>query len=114
VSEGGVVLEATGLPSAPLDAAAHFHAELVPTIRRSFGKAANVVIVLRLADHAHDAWRLAAIQELAREAAPCRVNAVVGSAGDPDGTGEAIAFLHDSPGITGQILKVGGKSGAVA
>ena len=114
MSEGSVVLQATGLPAAPLDAAAHFHREIVPAARRLMGEGADIVVTFAPADHAHDGWRLAAIQELAREAAPCRVNAVVGGPADHDGIAQAIAFLHGSAGITGQVVKVGGKSGAVA
>jgi len=99
-------------PSSALDAASMFHQDIVPELRRLLASddADSVVLLLPPADHVHAAWRLAAIQGLAREAAPLRVNAIVGDAGP--GVDEAIAFLADAPGVTGQILVVDGNPGA--
>jgi hypothetical protein len=52
---------------------------------------------------------VAAIQGLAREAAPCRINGIVGHPGNLVGTAEALNFVHANPGITGQLLAVGRK-----
>ena len=56
------------------------------------------------ADHSHHAWRLAAVQQLARDAAPARVNAVVGN--DDAAIAELLAYLAAAPGVTGQLLAV--------
>ena len=99
------VLRVLDLPAEPLDAAARFFADIVPQVRKL--NDVNVAIVLPHADYCHNAWRLAAIQELAREAAPHRVNAVAGNA---KGVDELLAYLADAPGITGQILTLGAKT----
>lgn len=102
---GGFV-DAKGLPEQPLDAAAEFYERIVPSLRNSTTASSDLIIVFDPADHTHDKWRQAAIQDLAREAAPCRINAVVGSRENLQGTAQTIQYLHDAPGITGQILTV--------
>ena len=62
-----------GLPSDPLAAAARFHAEITPGLANA---AEDLLLVFPPADHTHRGWRLAAVQMLARAAAPRRVNAV--------------------------------------
>jgi hypothetical protein len=104
---GEAVLHVDGLPAAPLDAAQAFFAEYLPRAREAFQDDAEVVLVFPGAGHEHRAWRLAAVQELAREAAPKRVNAVTGD--DRAAVEQAIAYLADAPGITGQLLVVDGK-----
>ena len=96
------------LPSVPLDAAAHFHSNVLPIVRAELPKVSAVVIVFETADHSHRAWRLAAVQALAREAAPTRVNAIVGT--DDGAISEAKDFLAMAPGVTGQLLAVDGKA----
>jgi hypothetical protein len=99
----------------PLDAAAHFYADHVPKIRELLqdgtlrGLAVSdeidaVALVFPAAAREHNAWRVAAVQELAREAAPKRVNAVVGD--DFDAIRQATDWLASAPGITGQLLAV--------
>jgi hypothetical protein len=102
----GVTIPIEGLPGSPLDAAADFHAIHLPKIRHDVraAQASNLVLVFAPAGHEHRAWRLAAIQELARELAPIRVNALVGA--DEHALDDAIGFLGDAPGITGQLLAV--------
>jgi hypothetical protein len=107
---GQVVFLAGPLPEAPLDAAARFYRELVPAIRHRLRAAHDVVILFAPADHAHQKWRLAAIQELAREAAPVRVNAVVAAEGVQEDCTATMQFLHEAPGITGQLLQVAGNA----
>ena len=63
-----------------------------------------MTIVFDPAPYDHRGWRLAAIQDLARAAAPARVNAVAGN-GD-QAIADTIAYLERSPGITGQLLEV--------
>lgn len=105
----GAEFRVEGLPEAPIDAAAAFYADHVPLIRQGSPGADLVVIHFQPAGHEHCGWRLAAVQELARELAPIRINAVVG--GDDAGIAETIAFLESAPAITGQLLAVDGKSG---
>ncbi len=102
---------ATGLPNAPLDAAAAFHVEIVPEIRAAIARTTDLVVCFDPVEPSHRAWRLAAIQELAREAAPsCRVNGLVIQEANPGGNAEAMQFLHSAPGVTGQVLEVDGNS----
>jgi hypothetical protein len=103
---GGGVIFARDLPDVPLDAAAQFYA-LVPGIRDDFKThpQLTLTIVFDPAGHEHHAWRLAAIQALAREVAPAgRVNGLVGKNSDP--VQQACEWLQKAPGITGQLLAV--------
>ncbi len=102
-----ICITVSGLSSAPLDAAADFQHRFLPELRNRADKA-DVVVHLPFADHTHKSWRLAVIQELAREAAPSRVNAVVGEAGQ--GMSDALDYLAKAPGVTGQILELDGNS----
>ena len=93
------------LPAGALDAAALFHARDVPAIRALLaGETAggHVVVVFGPAGHDQRGWRLAAVQALARAAAPVRVNAVQGD--DPAALAATLAWLDDAPGITGQLF----------
>jgi len=101
------LIDAADLPESPLDASAIFHASIIPQVRTAL-VSGDVVIGFASAAHSHAAWRLAAIQELAREAAPRRVNALAG----PTGAGQdsALAYLASAPGVTGQLLQVDGNS----
>jgi hypothetical protein len=67
-----------------------------------------LALIFPPAGHEHKAWRLAAIQGLARELAPGRVNGIVGA--DQAAVAETVAFLAHAPGITGQVLEVDGNS----
>ena len=84
------VVEVVGLPEAPIDAAAQFHAACVPQVRDIMA-IGDVVVVFEQAGFMHRAWRLAAIQELAREAAPMRVNGIEGD--DTPDVSETLAIL---------------------
>jgi hypothetical protein len=103
---GQAVLRIEGLPESALDAAAAFHTEWLPRARAD----GDLVLVFPAAPYDHRGWRLAAVQDLAREAAPKRVNAVAGE--DEQAIAETLAWLSAAPGITGQLLAVDGKSGA--
>ena len=99
-----LIVSVTDLPSTPVDAAVHFYSSIVPGIREDLPEVTEVVIQFEPADHAHRGWRLAAVQELAREAAPKRVNAIVGT--DREAMRAARHFLENAPGVTGQLLVV--------
>lgn len=103
------VLTIEGLPDNPLDAAAYFYAEVLPDIRRDFAlmPTFDLTIVFDPAGHEHRAWRLALVQELARDHAPARVNAIASD--DEAATKAAVAWLQAAPGVTGQLLPLDGK-----
>ncbi|NBC36482.1 hypothetical protein GTZ99_07930 [Novosphingobium sp. FSY-8] len=96
------------LPEDPLGAAAHFHSVVAPAlvgVSRHLPR--DLMLVLPPADHTHRAWRLAAIQALARELAPQRVNAV--ESDDTAAIAAAHAWLEAAPGITGQVFPLDGQ-----
>ncbi len=102
------LLRITGLPAAPLDAAALFHGEWVPRIRGDQAQCADecLTLIFPTADYSHRSWRLAAVQELAREFAPRRVNAL--ACQDEQGLSAALMLLEPCQGITGQLLALDG------
>ncbi len=106
------VLRIGGLPEAPLDAAAAFHAEWLLRGRAALAEGGDLALVFAPADHAHHAWRLAAVQALAREAAPARVNGLVGGEGAP--LEAMLGWLAGAGAITGQLLEVAGQTRASA
>lgn len=87
------------LPDEPLNAAACFHADILPQIA-PVGE--SLTLVFDPADHTHRAWRLAAVQGLARRWAPVRINAVASA--DAVAIAAAHAYLGHAPGVTGQYL----------
>jgi hypothetical protein len=99
------VLRIKGLPATALDAAAEFHGEHLPRARAELaGGADALALVFPAAAYDHAGWRKAAVADLAREAAPKRVNGVAGdSAAAVDAT---LAWLAQAPGITGQLMIV--------
>jgi len=119
---GQVVLQSARWPDGPLEAATYFLTELVPQVREfapptrlaaeigaepvEADTVKAIAIVFPKADHTHDAWRLAAIQQLARESAPLRVNAIVG-----DEVEAVSSFLASAPGVTGQVFETDGNRG---
>jgi hypothetical protein len=110
---GQAVLRVEGLPEGALDAAARFHAEWLPKARALLDpspRGEGVVLVFAGASYDHRGWRVAAVQDLAREAAPIRVNAVAGD--DQKAIIRALDWLAQAPGVTGQLLAVDGKSAA--
>jgi hypothetical protein len=94
------------LPDEPLNAAARFYADILPRIAPT---AAALTLIFAPADHTHRAWRLAAVQGLARRWAPIRVNAVA-SAHD-DAILAANTYLEQAPGVTGQYLPLADMAG---
>ena len=102
---GQAVLRIEKLPDRALDAAARFHARDLPRARELLSGSDVLALVFGAAPYDHCGWRLAAVQDFAREAAPKRVNAVAGD--DQTAIEEALAYLREAPGITGQLLAVG-------
>jgi hypothetical protein len=93
------------LPEGALDAAAAFHAGMLPQVRAALaGSGEDLVLVFARADHEHRAWRLAAVQQLAREHAPRRVNAI--ESDDEDAIAAALAYVQGAPGLTGHLLRL--------
>lgn len=87
----------------PLQAAADFHARLLPGIEATLGGGADpLTLVFLPAGHDHRGWRLAAVQGLARRFAPARVNAV--ESRDQAATAAAALWLAGAGGVTGQLL----------
>jgi hypothetical protein len=101
------VLEVEGLPHAALDAAAVFHAEHLQHARAALaGEVEALALVFPEAPYDHSPWRKAVVADLARAAAPKRVNAVTGNYREAiDAT---LAWLEQASGITGQVLAVDG------
>ena len=102
------VLWVEGLPQAALDAAEAFYEAWMPQARAASGANDALALVFPAAPVDHRGWRLAAVQYLAREAAPRRVNAVAGN--DRDAIAATVDWLAAAPGITGQLLAVDGKA----
>ena len=94
-----------GLPEGALAAAAEFYAKVVPTLDPP-RTGEDMLIVFPPADHTHRAWRQAAVEQLARDCAPCRVNGV--ASGSAAATAAAQAYLAAAPGLTGQVLVLDG------
>lgn len=104
------VLHLEALPENPLDAAALFLSRQVPQIRRDFIALPelSLAIVFKPADPGHRGWRLAAVQALARELAPGRVNGI--AADDMEAIGQVVDYLENAPGVTGQLLELAGNT----
>ncbi len=99
-----VVQTVTALPESALSAAEAYFADHLATSRAKLddSETTSLVVLLPLAPTDHDDWRRALARDLARAAAPKRVNVVAAS--DPDIARRALAYLRDAPGVTGQYL----------
>ena len=96
-------LQVPPLPDLPSAAAATFHRDFLPRAEELLvGGARCLTLVFAAADHTHRIWRLAAVQSLAREHAPVRVNAIAG--GGAAAVATALAYLEAAGGVTGQYL----------
>ncbi|WP_260925216.1 Rossmann fold domain-containing protein [Novosphingobium sp. 9] len=104
----------SGLPEAPLDAAADFHARVLPEVLTEAAQASAaqpdglLCLLFAAASYEHREWRLAAVQSLARAQAPLRVNALEG--GDEAQVAAALDWLESVPGVTGQLLRLDGNA----
>lgn len=95
------------LPDDALEAAADFHARLLPAIEMTLsGGADPLTLVFLPAGGDHRAWRLAAVQGLARRFAPSRLNAV--ESDEPEAIAAARRWLDGAGGVTGQLLALDG------
>jgi hypothetical protein len=94
------------LPGDALAASAGFHAEVLPKVLAELKRREALTLVFAPADHTHRAWRLAAVQGLAREFAPVRVNALASD--DERAIAAALAYLESAQGVTGQLLRLDG------
>ncbi|MFT4056568.1 MAG: hypothetical protein QM681_18845 [Novosphingobium sp.] len=91
-----------------LEAAADFHARLLPGIEATLsGGADPLTLVFLPAGHEHRNWRLAVVQGLARRFAPSRVNAV--ESDEREAVAAAQRWLDGAGGVTGQLLPLNGK-----
>jgi hypothetical protein len=88
-----------------LDAASAFHVEILPRLRAISDAA--ITCVFPPADHGHADWRRAAIQSLAREIAPRRINGIASD--DEAAIAAAEAYLETADGVTGQYLPLDGE-----
>ncbi len=102
------VLQIADLPADALDAAARFHADELPRIRQALAtKPDYLTLVFPPADFTHTGWRLSAVQALAREYAPIRVNALAG--GGDAAIAAAVRYCEAAGAVTGQVLQLDGK-----
>jgi hypothetical protein len=102
------VLRIDALPAAALDAAGEFHAAwLEPARRLAGGTAESLTVILPHAPYDHADWRRAAARDLARAAAPARVNVIASD--EPEAIAAALAYLENAPGVTGQYLPLDGE-----
>ena len=90
-----------GLPDQASAAAAAFHGRIAALLDTS-PAGETFTLIFDAADHTHQAWRLAAVQMLAREKAPWRVNAIAG--GSAAAVAAARVYLEAADGVTGQYL----------
>jgi len=98
-----VTLEVQPLPDLPSEAAAVFHRDFLPQAKTMLASGTPALtLLLSAADHTHRIWRLAAVQALAREHVPARVNALSG--GSAASIAAGLAYLEGAEGVTGQYL----------
>ncbi len=97
-------IDVTGLPDRPSAAAAAFHGEWLNRVQAELAAGGDLLLVFPPSDHTHATWRLAAVQVLAREAAPLRINAVASE--EPAAIEAALAYLAETGGVTGQYLSL--------
>ncbi|NCP14127.1 MAG: hypothetical protein GW858_08195 [Sphingomonadales bacterium] len=92
------------LPDNALDASTAFMAFHLEAARATLAEAdcSALAIVLPPAAHDHRDWRMALARDLAREAAPKRVNVIAGLPGEAREA--TLRFVSDAPGVTGQYL----------
>ena len=93
------------LPGEALAAAARLHGEVLPRVLEALAaKPPHLTLIFPLADYTHRAWRLSAVQALAREYAPIRINALASDCGPA--IAAALGYLGSAEGVTGQLLEL--------
>ncbi|MEP2737243.1 MAG: Rossmann fold domain-containing protein [Erythrobacter sp.] len=96
-------IEIALLPPASIDAAEVFFRKHLNKVTAHFEQSqGDLVLIFPHAETDHDDWRRAAARDLARKFAPQRVNIISG--GEESDQSEALVYLRDAPGITGQYL----------
>lgn len=97
-------LEVGLLPTPALEAATAFMALYLDGARALLADPATsaLVILLPPAARDHKDWRLALARDLAREAAPKRVNIIAAHPGEARTA--TLRYLAEAPGVTGQYL----------
>lgn len=99
------VFEIPSLDQDPGAAAAQFYSQHLSLIVAQLAAVQEpLTILFPQTDYTHAAWRLAAVQTLARQAAPQRVNAVAG--GGQAARQAAVRYLAAADGVTGQVLQL--------
>jgi len=98
------VVRVGALPDDALAAAAEFYARILPQVHSASGE--DLVLVFEPASHEHRAWRLAVVQQLARDHAPQRINAI--ESDDETAIAAAMTYVDQAPGLTGQLLRLDG------
>jgi hypothetical protein len=102
------VLRTGALPDHALDASREFHSTWLDQVRALIADGGEAVtIVMPLAPYDHADWRRAVARDLARAAAPVRVNVIASD--EPAAIASALGFLESAPGVTGQYLPLDGE-----
>jgi hypothetical protein len=101
VAGGGVPAGTPGLEGARGEVWST-RASPAPTAWVPSSEGEDLVLIFPPADHTHRGWRLAAVQSLARDHAPLRVNALASD--DPAAIESALTYLEQAEGLTGQYL----------
>lgn len=104
---GTGIIKVAELSDHPIDAAAYFHDVYAPKVR-AMAVDGDVTVVFVPADFTHARWREGVIRELAREAVPMRVNAIV--ADDAKAMAKTLDFLKSADGVTGQVFRTDSNS----
>lgn len=91
------------LPDEALAASTAFYGEWLAQVREAIAHAPeHLTLIFPPADFTHRGWRLAAVQGLARESVPKRINAL-----ETDGDAAihaALAYIALADGLTGHLL----------
>ncbi len=102
-------LDLSGLPADPVAAAAAYHSCWLPRALALLTD--DLTLIFPPADHSHKAWRIAAVQGLARRAVPYRVSGVAGEGALV--VDAALRFIAAAPGVTGQYLTLDGSGAGI-
>ena len=106
-------LHIANLPASATQAAKAYYAAWADKVEQAVLEAGGC-LTLRFdpAARDHQAWRRAAVADLARGHAPIRINAVAGPQGPA--FDQVVVWLENAPGITGQLLAVDSQRSKIA